>query len=238
MKIAAMLLVVFAGVMEAQITMCSTEPETVGPFTLVQRCDYNSQINLPKAVVTFKTANKPGNWINVSIYAGQGYLHTFQITDTVGNTYLRAASIGNSTSDSTVAMFFADYIHSGTNTITVIPDHPGYMRIVIREYAGVSERESLDAVTGNVGTSAQPNSGTMRTNSHGDLILSAAIASDASSVSPCAGAVNVDYIPEPPGTKLVVEDEYQSNAGPVSGCVTLGSPRSWAMISVAFKSGK
>jgi hypothetical protein len=238
MRIAAILLIAFAGVMEAQITMCSAEPETVGPYTLVQRCDYNSQINLPKAAVTFKTANKAGNWINVSIYAGQSYLHTFQITDTVGNTYIKAASIGNSTSDSTVAMFFADYIHEGTNTITVVPDHPGYMRIVIREYAGVSERESLDTATGKFGMSDQPESGTMRTNSHGDLIVSAAIMSDASSVSAGAGAVNVDFIPEPPGTKLVVEDEYQAHSGLSSACVTLGSPRNWAMISVAFKSGK
>jgi len=238
MKFAASLLIIFAGVMEAQIITCSTEPEKVGPYTLVQRCDYNSEINLPKSTVTFKDANIEKHWINVSIYAGQGYLHTFQVTDTLGNTYFKAASIGNSTSDNTVAMFFADYIRGGTNTITVIPDHPGYMRIVIREYAGVSERESLDSATGNSGSSDRPDSGTMRTNSHGDLILSAAIASDASSVTPCAGAVNVDYIPEPPGTKLIVLDEYQPSSGSASSCVTLGSPRNWAMISVAFKSAK
>jgi hypothetical protein len=235
MKSAFSLLILFAGAMEAQINLCSTVPEPVGPYTLVQRCDYRSQVNLPRGHAAFKAANKAGNFISVSIYIGNGYLHTVQVTDTLKNTYFKAASIGNSASENTVAMFFAEDITAGENTITVVPDSPGYIRIVIREYAGVALRSVLDATTANIGTSTEPNSGTMDTNASGDLIVAAMIGGDNELVKPCSGSVNVDYIPEPPGTKMVVLDEYQSSHGPISACLTLGSPKSWAMVAAAFK---
>jgi hypothetical protein len=75
----------------------------------------------------------------------------------------------------------------------------------------------------------------MDTNASGDLIVAAMIGGDNELVKPCSGSVNVDYIPEPPGTKMVVLDEYQSSHGPISACLTLGSPKSWAMVAAAFK---
>jgi hypothetical protein len=235
MRIAFSLLILFSGAMEAQINMCSTVPEPVGTYTLVQRCDYNSQINLPKGHAAFKAANKAGNFISVSIYGGQSDVHRFQVTDTLGNTYFKAVSIGNSAVDNTVGMFFAQNIIGGENTITVALDTPGYIRVVIREYAGVAQQSALDTTTANIGTSTEPNTGTMDTNANGDLIIAAMIGGDDAVVKPCAGSVNVDYVPEPPGTKMVVEDEYQPNAGPISACLTLGSPKSWAMVAAAFK---
>ena len=224
MRIAFCLLILFSCVMEAQINLCSTVPEPVGTYTLVQRCDYRSQVNLPRAHLAFKAATKAGNFISVSIYAGNGYLHTLQVSDTLGNTYYRAISIGNSASENTVGMFFAENIIGGEDTITVVPNSPGYIRVVIREYAGVAQQSALDTTTANIGTSTEPNTGTMDTNANGDLIIAAMIGGDDAVVKPCAGSVNVDYIPVPPGTKMVVEDKYQPNAGPISACLTLGSP--------------
>src|SRR5207244_12601210 len=101
---------------------------------------------------------------------------TFTVTDSIGNTYHQAVLL-NITVDTpngdTLAIFYAENILGGANTITVSDTISGILRFAILEYAGVATSNSLDVTASAQGTSASPNSGNATTTANGDLLLGA-----------------------------------------------------------------
>jgi hypothetical protein len=203
-------------------------------ITLVQTATVNSGINVSSITVTFNAANTAGNWIGVAIYGGQGTAHPFTVTDSTGNNYQHALTQANTVGDATMGVYYAESIKAGRNTIKILPDHPGYLRVVVLEYAGVATSNSLDG-TASAENTGLPNSGTINTTADGDLLLGVEITGDANSVTAGVGYKIEDQVPGLPGTKLTVEDEIQKTAGPAAATITSANNWGWAMGLAAFK---
>ncbi len=94
--------------------------------------------------LAFTNSNTAGNWIGVCIRAGISSSQVFTVTDTNGNTYHQAAQIGFTAAGVTMAIYYAENIKSGANTIIVSDTVTGPIRTAILEYSGVATSNSLD----------------------------------------------------------------------------------------------
>jgi hypothetical protein len=204
------------------------------PIKLVQQAQIDSLIDIPSESVGFASPNTAGNWIGVAIFGGQSSTHTFTVTDTNGNTYQRALTMGQTADNITLGMYYAENIKGGANQIKVVPDTSGYIRIVIVEYSGVATSNSLDVTAAAQGNSVSPNSGTVTTTANGDLLWGASASADS---EPFAGPGYTleELVPASPGTALLTEDQIQTTAGPASASLTLGSAKLWTMGLAAIK---
>jgi hypothetical protein len=191
-------------------------------------------IDIPSESVGFASPNTAGNWIGVAIFGGQSSSHQFTVTDSNGNTYQKALTIGNIADNITLGMYYAENINGGPNQVKVVPDNSGYIRIVIVEYSGVAKTNSLDVTAAAQGNSVSPNSGNAVTTSNGDLLLGASASADA---APTAGPGYTleELVPQSPGTALSTEDQIQTTAGSTSASLTLGSAKAWTMGLAAFR---
>jgi hypothetical protein len=204
------------------------------PLALVQHAGTDAGYTTSSSLA-FPSANTAGNWIGVAIRAGQ-VGQAFTVTDTRGNTYRRAVQLDETVDRTTVAIFYAENIAGGANTVTVADTLTGgTLRFAILEYAGVATSNSLDASAAAQGTSATPNSGTATTTSNGDLVIGVLSTAEPATFTAGSGYVIQERVPGSPNTKLIVEDLQQATAGPVSGSGTLNSLDIWGALVAAFR---
>src|SRR5436309_2089955 len=97
------------------------------------------------STLAFASPNTAGNFIAVVIRGGLSSSQVFTVTDSNGNTYKQAAQIGSSGSAVTNAIYYAENIKGGANTITASMTVSGPLRFAILEYSGVATSNSLDA---------------------------------------------------------------------------------------------
>src|SRR5215475_10823529 len=93
--------------------------------------------------LAFPGTNTAGNWIAVCVRAGYSSSQVFTVKDSDGNTYRRAAQVGMSSAVS-LAIFYAENIKGGANTVTVSDTISAPLRFVVLEYSGVAAASSLD----------------------------------------------------------------------------------------------
>jgi len=80
------------------------------------------------------------------------------------NAYKKAVQFNDTVDGTTVAIFYAENIAAGANTVTVSDSiSGGTLRFAILEYAGVATVNSLDVTAAATGNSVSPNSGTATT---------------------------------------------------------------------------
>src|SRR5205814_6899173 len=89
---------------------------TPGAITLTQDRNINGGTTL-SASLAFSTNNTAGNFIAVTIRAGSPG-QVFTVKDSGGNSYQKAIQINNGTDD-TLAIYYAQNIVGGANTVTV-----------------------------------------------------------------------------------------------------------------------
>jgi hypothetical protein len=235
------LAVLFSALAAAQTNHCFNTPEPVGPYTVVQHCDYQTGVYLSQAVVNLSTPNQAGSLLQVWIFEDNSAHHTFTVSDSNENQYIGAEVAHQMLSccSGTGALFTAFNAKAGANVITVAADSPSWIAVVVREYQTVGGPISALDPTGlgvNVGLTNQPNL-TLNTTQSGDLITIGTIWSDFQTPALCPGIGNPDYVPgPPPGGKLVVFDVYQANAGQVTECLN-AAKNGWAMFGAAFEGG-
>jgi 5-hydroxyisourate hydrolase-like protein (transthyretin family) len=109
------------------------------------------------------------------------------------------------------------------------------LRFAIAEYSGVALSSSLDGISSATATTSSPNSGNVTTTANGDLLLGAVATADSVTFTPASGYTARDFVPAPPGTKLITEDQIQAAAGLASAGATLSASSSWGAILVAAK---
>src|SRR6266403_208207 len=190
------------------------------------------------STLAFNLNNSSGNWIAVVIRAGKAG-QVFTVSDTRGNTYLKAIQF-NVTTDTpngdTLGIFYAENIAGGANTVTVVESINGNtLRFAILEYSGVAPANSLDVVSTAQGTSATANSSSVLTTANGELLLGAILTGNAATFTAATGYAIEERVPASPNTKLATEDQIQATAGTVSAGVTFGSSDSWGAGLAAFK---
>ena len=198
-------------------------------ITLVQHTSRDAGTTA-SATLAFTTNNAAGNWIGVAIRAGRTG-QTFTVSDSRGNVY-RSAVQFNVTVDTpagdTLAIFYAENVNSGANTITVSQSTSTTLRFAILEYRGIATSNSLDGAIAAQGTGTAPNSGNITTTAAGDLLLGAIVTANGASPTAGSGYTLEERVPAAPGTKLFIEDRIQPAAGTAAANASLGASDNWA----------
>ena len=219
---------------QASFSLTNNVPSAV-PIKLIQGNTLDSLINLQTATVSFKSNNTAGNWIGVVISGSPSSADTFTVTDSNGNQYHPALVFGGTSLNTTLAIYYAENIKGGANTVKVVPNSGVYLRIAILEYSGLAASSSLDVTAAAQGTSAGANSGSAMTTASGDLLLGALITKNGHSLTGSTGYTFREFVPAQPSTKLGVEDQVLTTSGATSAGATLSSSDTWIMGLAAFK---
>jgi len=142
-------------------------------ISLVQHTNKDAGVTTTSSLA-FPAANTAGNFIAVVIRGGQSSSQVFTVSDSNGNTYKKGSQLGFTVSAVTLAVYYAENIKAGANTVTVSMTVSGPLRFASSEYAGIAAANSIDvtAAATNVGTAV--NSGNATTTVSGDLLLGAA----------------------------------------------------------------
>jgi hypothetical protein len=208
-----------------------------GGIELVQHASVDEGIAAKSsASLAFPSNNTAGNWIAVGIRVGQPN-ETITVKDSKGNTYLSASQINQTGDGDTLAIFYAENIAAGANTVTVSVSSADTLRLAILEFSGVASSGSILQATANQGSSSSPNSGSITETANGDLLLGAILTADGESVTAGTGFQTVESVPAAPNTKLMMEFQVQVLSGSSSASATLSSADPWAAAIAAFKPG-
>src|SRR5437660_9556017 len=106
--------------------------------------------------LSFVSNNTQGNWLAVCIRAGQSG-EAFSVSDSLGNVYCRAAQLDvtvDTPNGDTLAVFYAENVKGGPNTITVSESILATLSFAFLEYSGVATAHSYDVSASAQGTSA------------------------------------------------------------------------------------
>jgi hypothetical protein len=184
--------------------------------------------------LSFPSTNTSGNWIAVCIRAGASS-EAFTVIDSNKNAYHNAIQFDQTADGDTTAIFYAEKIAGGSNTVTVSASVAGTLRVAIMEFSGVATSGSIDVAAAAQGNSANPMSGTAVTTVNGDLLLGAIMTADPSNFTAGSGYSILEGVPAEPGTKLIAEYQIQGTAGSTTASATLGTADNWAAGIAAFK---
>jgi hypothetical protein len=185
--------------------------------------------------LAFPSSNTAGNFIAVVVRGGVAN-EVFTVQDSAGNMYQKAVQlpVTGSPGGESLAIYYAESIAGGANTVTVSQTVPATLRFAILEYSGIAATNALDRVAAAQGTSASPNSPSVTTTTSGDLLLAGILSVDSEVYTPGNGYTAEEAVPAEPNTKLLVEQQIQSADGPVSAGATLGGIDPWGVVLAAF----
>lgn len=203
------------------------------PIALVQQAGLDAGATAA-ATLAFPSANTLGNWIAVGVRAG-ALNETFTITDTAGNLYQKAAQFNVTLDGVSLAIFYAENIKSGTNTVRVAASQSATLRFAVLEYSGVATANSLDVTASAQGTSTAPTTGPLTTTSNGDLLLGAIMTANPATVTAGSGYTRRVSVPANPSSKFAVEDLVQTTVGSAAVTASLGASSPWGVVAAAFK---
>jgi hypothetical protein len=99
------------------------------------------------ASLAFPAPNTSGNLIAVVVRASS-LDQVFTVTDTRGNQYRKAIQFNVTADGVSLAMFYAENVGGGTNTVTVRDTQSGTLRFSILEYSGIAPGTALDVCRG------------------------------------------------------------------------------------------
>jgi hypothetical protein len=211
-----------------------TVTASAGGIKLVQHASKDAGATT-STTLAFSANNTAGNWIAVVIRAGKSG-QVFTVTDSHSNIYKQAVLFNMTLDAETNAIYYAENIAGGANTVTVSDTiTAGTMRLAIMEYSGVALAGSLDAAIATEGTGTLPSSGNAITSWGGDLLLGEITTANPATFSAGTGYKIEDLVPASPNTKLILEDQIQTAPGTSSATATLAASDSWSALFAAFK---
>ena len=194
-RISLTLRIVFAAITFAGADIPIAEGQT-STIILVQHSTRDAGISTSSSL-QFSTSNAAGNFIAVAIRAGVSG-QTFSVTDTKGNTYRQAVKIDvtvDAPSGDTLAIFYAENIIGGANTVTVSDTiSAATLRFAILEYSGVARASSLEGASAAQGTNGSPASGTVTTTTGGDLLFGAVMSGNGQTFTAGGRYYNSDLV--------------------------------------------
>jgi len=186
--------------------------------------------------LAFTSNNTAGNFIAVVIRAGKSG-QVLNVSDSHGNTYKQAVLLNMTLDGETNAVYYAENIAGGANTVTVSDNiSAATLRFSIMEYSGVALTNSLDNASAAEGTGTAPSTANAPTSWGGDLLLGEIVTANPAAYTAGAGYKIEDFVPAEPNTKLIGEDQIQTTAGNASANATIGASDNWGAVFAAFKS--
>lgn len=202
---------------------------------LIQHASRDGGITISSSLA-FPASNTAGNWVAVVIRAGKSG-QILNVSDSHANVYKQAILLNMIGDSDTIAIYFAENIAGGPNTVTVSDNITnGTLRFSIMEYSGVALSNSLDTAIAAEGTGSAPNSGNTVTAWGGDLLLGEIVTANAATFTAGTGYKIEDFVPSEPSTKLIGEDQIQSASGAASANASLSGSDVWGALLAAFRS--
>ena len=212
----------------------SQAPAAATGITLVQHKGKDAGTNTTGSVA-FQNPNTAGNFIAVAIRGGLSSSQVSTVKDSNGNTYNKATQIGFTASAVTSAIYYAENIKGGANTVTVSMTVNAPLRFAILEYSGVATSNSLDTTAAATGTGKVASSGNTTTAVNGDLLLGSLSTVNGATFTAGTGYVIRDSVPNGSGAKMITEDQIQAAPGTASATATLSASDTWGALLAAFK---
>src|SRR5262249_468542 len=125
--------------------------------------------------VHFNSAQSGGNLNVVVVGWNDSTRQVASVTDTVGNTYVRAVGPTVQAGLATQSIYYASNIAAAaSNTITItFNGGAAFPDVRIAEYAGVAATNPVDGVAAAQGTGTSSNSGPLTTTNANDLLVGA-----------------------------------------------------------------
>jgi hypothetical protein len=208
------------------------------PVTLTQQ--QTIETSGSSASLAFPAANTAGNFVAVAVrayYTNQ----TISVSDSRGNVYRQALKFNNvepggNDRDDTVALFYAENIAGGANTVAVSISRAASLRFAILEYAGLATNNALDVARSATARSRWPNSGSATTTSPGDLVLGIFSTQSSRTFTPGAGFTTRASVGAAPNTLLMVAEKIVATPGSVAATASLSGKDTWGAGLAAFRS--
>jgi chitodextrinase len=199
--------------------------------------NYSAPQSSPTSVsVKYTLAQTGGNLNVVAVGWNSASGQVQSVTDTLGNTYVRAVGPTVSAGFATQSIYYASGIApAAANANTVVVTFSGatpFPDIRIAEYAGIAAISPVDVVAAAQGSGTSSNSGSVTTTNAADLIVGANIVS---SITTGPGASFTSRVITTPDGDIL-EDRIVAAVGSYSATAPLTSG-SWIMQMVAFKGG-
>src|SRR5215831_1845372 len=167
------------------------------PITLVQHTSQDAGTTT-STTLAFPAANTAGNWLAVAIRAGLGN-EVFTVTDSRGNTYRKAVQFTEPGDNTSLAIFYAENVAGGANTVTVSDSlAAATLRVALFEYSGVAAVNSLDATSTAQGANSTPASGPAITTTSGDLVVGLVITANPRTFTAGSGFTVEEVVPGAP----------------------------------------
>ena len=220
---------------EIQQTYNETMLASPASISFVQGNYADPQTSQTSVSVPFNSAQTAGNLNVVVVGWKDTQASVSQITDTLGNTYIRAVGPTSINNIASQAIYYAKNIAAagaGGNTVTVTFSTPASKPDVrISEYAGADPSNPVDVTSANTGSGRNSNSGSARTTNANDLILGANTVVSVTS-GPGTGFTK-RLLSSPQGN--ILEDRSVSTTGNYSAAAPLLLSGRWVMQMVAFR---
>jgi uncharacterized repeat protein (TIGR01451 family) len=217
----------------SNVSAATTLPAPAG-ISLVQSRGLDAG-SAASASLAFPTTNTAGNWIAVAIRSVPSS-HALTVTDTRGNTYRQAIRLNETVDGMAVALYYAENVGGGSNTVTVSRPSPGgTLRFAILEYSGLALTGSLDRTTAAQGTSATPSSGSVTPMSSGGLVIGVVATAHERTFTAGGGHVIGETVPAAPYGKLIVQYRTLTTANPLSSGATLNASDHWGAVVAVFR---
>ena len=204
-------------------------------ITYVQGSYATPQAVLSPVNVTFSGAQVAGD-LNVVVVGWNDSTATVStVTDSAGNTYVRAVGPTVVSGTLSQSIYYAKNIlaaAAGTNSVTVtFSAAAAYPDIRILEYSGADLGNPVDVTAAATGNNANSASGSATTTNPTDLLFAANIVTSLTS-GPGTGFTN-RLLTSPDGD--IAEDQMVSATGSYSATAPLSFGGSWIMQLVAFR---
>ena len=185
--------------------------------------------------VPYGAAQTSGN-LNVVIVGWNDTVATVSsVTDSKGNTYVRAVGPTVLAAGLTQSIYYAKNIAgaaAGANTVTVqFSTSATYPDIRILEYSGLDVNNPLDSFSAAIGTAVAMDSGAAVTTNANDLLVGANIV--LTSTAAAGSGFSNRIITSPDGD--IAEDKLLTAIGSYHATATLSNSGGWIMQAVAFK---
>ena len=216
-------------------------PGKRGHIALVQHSSHDAGRETSSLTLSFGSNNTAGNFIAVIVRAGSSG-EALSITDSKGNVYKKAVQLDvtlDTPKGHTLAIYYAEKIAGGPNTVTVSCSVYATLQFAILEYSGVATSEALDVTAAVQGSSTSANSGSATTTTSGELLLGAISAADAQDLAAGSGYIAREAVLTAPNITLIAEDQVQTAVGAISASgALLDFSDPWGAVLAAFKAAR
>jgi hypothetical protein len=188
------------------------------------------------ASCAFGSNNTTGNLL-VAVLQDSNDPAGISLSDTRGNTWVKAISIYNSGSLLSLSIWYVANCAAGANTVSVSGGFSGFQVICVGEWSGVATASPLDKTAVAQGTTGSADSGATATTTQADELLIGGMALDSSQTLTWTGSFTsrASAINGGSNRQGFLADRIVSSTGAYDATATYTGSSSWMAAIATFK---